>query len=78
MQFGMKKDLLVFIQKWSIIKVYGIKSCSCSFFDGMFYDGLFEETIVKLDLETQEGFVIRFADQFAESEMNVKMGKFVR
>lgn len=68
-------------QSWEMTKLlfeeYEIKTVPV-LYEGMFYDGLFEETISKLNLETQEGFVIRLEDAFGEDEMHLKMGKFVR
>lgn len=45
---------------------------------GPFRKGLFEELARSLDLNRQEGFVVRVADAFAETAMPERMGKYVR
>ncbi|MBO9473370.1 RNA ligase family protein [Shimia sp. R10_1] len=45
---------------------------------GPFSDGLFEVVAQNLDQETQEGFVVRTASAFLESQMPTNMGKYVR
>ncbi|MBO9397311.1 RNA ligase family protein [Shimia sp. R9_2] len=45
---------------------------------GAFYDGLFEEIARNLDQNTQEGFVVRSANAFLESQMPTHIGKYVR
>jgi hypothetical protein len=47
-------------------------------YSGLFYDGLIEETISKLDLNKQEGFVLRNASLITENEFSTMVGKFVR
>lgn len=45
---------------------------------GPFSEGLFKGMADQLDLETQEGFVVRDAAGFSEIEMPNRMGKYVR
>lgn len=45
---------------------------------GPFKANLFEETAKSLNLETQEGFVVRTSAAFLESQMPTHMGKYVR
>ncbi|CAN7445611.1 RNA ligase family protein [Rhizobium leguminosarum] len=45
---------------------------------GPYKAGLFEDTAASLDRTKQEGFVVRIADAFPETEMPVRMGKYVR
>lgn len=45
---------------------------------GPYKAGLFEETAAALDVTKQEGFVVRIADAFPETEMPVCVGKYVR
>ena len=45
---------------------------------GPFSDQVLEATIEQLDLETQEGFVVRATSAFQEREMPTHMGKYVR
>ncbi|MDH6265448.1 hypothetical protein M2360_000838 [Rhizobium sp. SG_E_25_P2] len=45
---------------------------------GPFGPGLFEDLAVSLDTLSQEGYVVRVASSFRESEMPFRMGKFVR
>jgi hypothetical protein len=45
---------------------------------GPFKDDLFENVAAHLNLKTQEGFVARDASEFCETEMPIKMGKYVR
>ena len=45
---------------------------------GPFLEGLFKGMADQLDLETQEGFVVRDAAGFSEIEMPNRMGKYVR
>lgn len=45
---------------------------------GQFDDATVEFVIESLDLETQEGFVVRSISSFFESEMSTHMAKYVR
>jgi hypothetical protein len=45
---------------------------------GPFTEGLFEGLAEQLDLAKQEGFVARDAAGFSETEMPIRMGKYVR
>lgn len=45
---------------------------------GPFHDGLISEIVSTLDFDRQEGFVLRTADAFPESEMATHIGKYVR
>ncbi|MDG2451476.1 MAG: RNA ligase family protein [Paracoccaceae bacterium] len=45
---------------------------------GQFTDRLFEDLADQLNLEKQEGFVARVASGFSETEMPIRMGKYVR
>lgn len=45
---------------------------------GPFRAGLFEDIAARLEPTRQEGFVVRIAGPFAESEMPRRMGKYVR
>jgi len=45
---------------------------------GPYHDGIIEETINGLDMEVQEGFVMRSASAFTVEEFSVRVGKFVR
>ena len=45
---------------------------------GPYADRLFEGVAAKLDSSNQEGFVVRDALDFNESEMPIRMGKYVR
>ena len=45
---------------------------------GPYHATLFDHLMQTIDLTTQEGFVARTAASFAEAEMPVKMGKYVR
>lgn len=47
-------------------------------YHGHYYDGLIEETISKLDLTKQEGFVLRYASYIKEDQFSSMVGKFVR
>jgi hypothetical protein len=47
-------------------------------FRGPYRSGLFESLVASLDLQHQEGFVVRIADAFPESDMQSRMGKYVR
>lgn len=45
---------------------------------GPFRNGLFEELAKSLDFNRQEGFVVRIAGAFPESDMPNRIGKYVR
>ncbi|WP_026371966.1 RNA ligase family protein [Rhizobium sp. 42MFCr.1] len=45
---------------------------------GPFRPGLFEELALSLDTRNREGFVVRVAGAFAETEMQIRMAKYVR
>lgn len=45
---------------------------------GTFSDATIANVLDQLDLSTQEGFVVRVADAFSESEMPTHMAKYVR
>lgn len=45
---------------------------------GAFTKGLFESQADRLDLDRQEGFIARDAGRFKETEMPIRMGKYVR
>lgn len=45
---------------------------------GPYRNGLFDDLAKTLDLSTQEGFVARIADAFAETAMPERVGKYVR
>ena len=47
-------------------------------FKGTFSEGLIEHLVSQLDTDRQEGFVIRSADAFSESEMSSHVVKYVR
>jgi len=69
------------IQSWDLtllrFEELGIRSVP-TLYRGPFTDQLFGDVARSLDVSTQEGFVARTAEAFAESEMPVRMGKFVR
>jgi hypothetical protein len=45
---------------------------------GPYSDGLFEDMAASLDLERQEGFVVRTVSAFSEADMPRRLGKYVR
>ncbi|WHO80787.1 RNA ligase family protein [Rhizobium leguminosarum] len=69
------------VQSWDLtqarFKELGIVPVS-TLYRGPYKAGLFEDTAASLDKTKQEGFVVRIADAFLETEMPVRMGKYVR
>ncbi len=45
---------------------------------GKFHEGLVAQVVNDMDFITQEGFVLRVSDAFAEGDMATHMGKYVR
>ena len=69
------------VQPWDLTLArfldLGIQPVS-TLYRGPYRDGLFEDLAQTLDLTRQEGFVARIAGSFAEGDMPLRMGKYVR
>ena len=69
------------VQPWDLTLArfldLGIQPVS-TLYRGPYRAGLFEDLAQTLDLTRQEGFVARIAGSFAESDMPLRMGKYVR
>ena len=69
------------VQSWDLtqgrFRELGIQPVS-TLYRGPYRPGLFDDLAQTLDLTKQEGFVARIADSFADTDMPVRMGKYVR
>lgn len=69
------------VQPWDLTQArfseLGIQSVP-TLYRGPYRTDLFDHLVQDLDLTTQEGFVARISDSFAETDMPRRMGKYVR